>query len=145
MEGFFRPKNPQKYKGNSLNIIYRSSYELKLMLYLDEHPDILKWGSEEIIVPYKSPIDGKTRRYFVDFIVTKRNPNGKNEIWLIEVKPAKQLIMPAKKKKVSKKYLAEVHTFAINMAKFEAAKEYCTKKGWQFHIFTEKELGIKYR
>ena len=66
MKGMFKPKNPQKYRGDPTNIIYRSSFELKLMVYLDQHPEVISWGSEEIIIPYKSPIDNRYHRYFVD-------------------------------------------------------------------------------
>lgn len=142
-QGIFKPKNPEKYKGDVKNIVYRSSYELKLMFFLDNHPDIIQWGSEEIIIPYKSPIDGRLRRYYMDFIVKKKGPDKKQETILVEVKPAKLLTPPEKKKKVTKRYLTEAHTYAINMAKFKAAEEYCKKKGWKFQIFTEKELGIK--
>jgi hypothetical protein len=72
-QGYFKPKNPQKYKGDPTNIVYRSSWELKLMTYLDLHKDIVTWGSEELIIPYRSPIDNKIHRYFPDFIVTKIN------------------------------------------------------------------------
>lgn len=145
MKGIFKPKNPKKYKGDYSNIIYRSSYELKLMNYLDSHPDIISWGSETIIIPYKSPIDGKFHRYYVDFIVTKINPDGSRETIVIEVKPYKQTIEPKKPKKISKRYINEVKTWGINNAKWTAAKNYCEHKGWKFLIFTESELGIKYK
>ena len=61
-QGYFKPKNPHKYKGDPTNIIYRSSWELKLMKYLDERKDVVKWGSEEIIIPYRSPIDGRVHK-----------------------------------------------------------------------------------
>ena len=70
-KGYFKPKNPKKYKGDPTNIIYRSSWECKLMIRLDEDPNVISWGSEEIIIPYRSPIDNKIHRYFVDFIVTR--------------------------------------------------------------------------
>jgi hypothetical protein len=78
-KGFFKPKNPDKYMGNPTNIIYRSSWELKLMIRLDEDPSIISWGSEEVVIPYRSPIDNRIHRYFVDFIVNKINRNGKKE------------------------------------------------------------------
>ena len=79
-KGFFKPKNPKKHKGDCTNIIYRSSYELKMMMYLDEHPNVLLWGSEEYIIPYRSPLDNKIHRYFVDFNVTLINNEGKKEM-----------------------------------------------------------------
>lgn len=143
-QGYFKPKNPAKYRGNPSNIIYRSRWELKLMMYLDDHPDVLKWGSEEIIIPYKSPIDGRFHRYFPDFVVTKINKNGIKETAIIEVKPAAQTKPPVKQPKVTKRYLTEVMTWGVNEAKWKAATEYCADRGWTFHIFTEKELGIKW-
>ena len=143
-KGFFKPKNPQKYRGDPTNIIYRSGWELKLMLYLDEHKDVINWGSEELIIPYRSPIDGKVHRYFPDFIVTKINKQGLKETAIIEVKPKKQTVPPQKQSKVTKRYLTEVKNWGVNEAKWKAATEFCKDRGWSFHIFTEKELGIKF-
>jgi hypothetical protein len=143
-KGLFNPKNPKKYKGDSKNIVYRSRWELKLMCYLDEHKEVISWGSEEIIIPYRSPLDGKVHRYFPDFIVTKINKQGLQETSLIEVKPAKQTKPPEKKSNITKRYITEVKTWGVNEAKWKAANEFCKDKGWSFHIFTEKELGIKY-
>lgn len=143
-KGKFKPKNPQKYKGNPTEIYWRSSWELKLMLYLDEHKEVVSWGSEEIIIPYRSPIDNRIHRYFPDFIVTKINSEGKKETALIEVKPAKQTSPPKKQTKITKTYITEVKTWGVNEAKWKAALEFCKDKGWTFHIFTEKELGIKF-
>lgn len=142
-QGYFKPKNPQKYKGDPTNIIYRSSWELRLMMYLDTHKDIVYWNSEEIIIPYRSPIDNKIHRYFPDFLVVKINKLGKKETALIEVKPLSQTTPPKKQEKLTKKYLTEVKTWGVNEAKWKAANEYCKDRGWTFHIFTEKELGIK--
>jgi hypothetical protein len=143
-KGVFKPKNPKKYRGDPTNIIYRSGWELKLMLYLDDHKDIVSWGSEEVIIPYRSPIDGKVHRYFPDFIVTKINNNGLKETAIIEVKPKKQTTPPQKQKKLTKQYITEVKTWGVNEAKWKAAGEFCKDRGWSFHIFTEKELGIKF-
>lgn len=143
-QGFFKPRNPKKYKGDPTNIVYRSGWELKLMLYLDSRQEVISWGSEEIIIPYRSPIDNKIHRYFPDFIVTKINKEGRKETEIIEVKPHRQTIPPKKVKgKSQKSFLNEVYTWGINEAKWKAANEYCKDRGWTFHIFTEKELGIK--
>lgn len=143
-QGKFKPKHPEKYYGDVKNIIYRSSYELKLLLYLDKHPDIIQYSSEELIIPYKSPIDGKIHRYFTDFWIKKRNKDGKIECVVVEVKPKLQTIEPIPQKKLTKKYLNEVKTWVINQAKWNAAEEYCQTKGWKFIIMTEKDLNIKY-
>jgi hypothetical protein len=144
IQGYFKPKNPQKYKGDPTQIVYRSGWELKLMLYLDSRPDIVSWVSEEIIIPYRSPIDNKIHRYFPDFLVTKINRNGLKETILIEVKPSKQTVEPKKTKgKSNKVFMSEVFEWGKNKAKWKAAEEYCKDRGWKFEIFTEKELGIK--
>lgn len=143
-QGFFKPKNPQKYRGDPTNIIYRSRWELKLMMYLDTHDEVVSWGSEEVVIPYRSPVDGRMHRYFVDFVVTKINKDGKKETALIEVKPAIQTKPPTKPQKVTKRYINEVFTWGVNEAKWKAATEFCKDRGWSFHIFTEQELGIKF-
>lgn len=142
-KGFFRPKNPSKYKGDPSNIVYRSSWELKLMTYLDGHPDVLQWASEEIIVPYRSPLDGRIHRYFPDFWVRKRTTNGNVETVLIEVKPLKETMEPKPQTRITKRYLREVATWGVNQAKWKAAEEYCKDRNWNFIKMTEQELGIK--
>lgn len=145
-KGFFKPRNPQKYKGDPTQIIYRSSWELKLMGYLDAHPDVLQWASEELAIPYKSPVDNRIHRYFPDFIVKQRNQAGVVETLLIEVKPFVQTQPPPAhtgKKKPTKRYITEVMTWGVNNAKWKAAQEYCKDRQWKFMIMTEHELGIK--
>lgn len=142
-KGRFRAVNPQKYKGDPSNIVYRSRWELKLMGHLDAHPDVLQWSSEEVVIPYRSPIDGRIHRYFVDFYVKKKTSQGIEEV-LIEVKPKAQTAPPqARTGKPTRRYINEVHTWGINEAKWNAAKDYCMSRGWKFVIMTEHELGIK--
>jgi hypothetical protein len=140
-KGWFRPKNPAKYNGDAKNIIYRSSWELKVMKYLDEHQNVIWWASEELHIPYISPIDGKMHRYFPDFIVKLRNKKGEVTTMILEVKPEKQTKMPVQKNK-TKKFLNEIATYTINQAKWKAADLFCKEHGWHFKLITEKELGI---
>ena len=84
-KGYFKPRNPSKYSGDPTTIIYRSSWELKLMRYLDSHSDVIKWASEEFSIPYVSPIDGKVHKYFPDFLVKKRSPNKTIETIVIAI------------------------------------------------------------
>lgn len=142
--GKFRPKHPQKYRGDPTNIIYRSLWERNCMRYFDENPNILKWSSEEVIVPYKSPLDGRYHRYFPDFLIRVKNKEGKLETIMIEVKPFKETKEPKPQKRLTKKYLYEVKTWGINKSKWEAAIDFCKDRKWKFMIITEKELGIKY-
>ena len=143
-KGKFRPKFPQKYKGDPTKIIYRSLWERNCMVYFDQNPSVIKWSSEEVIVPYKSPIDGRWHRYFPDFLIRICNKEGITETILIEVKPFKETREPKKRSRVTRQYLYEVKTWGINSAKWEAAIEYCKDRKWKFMIITEKELGIKY-
>jgi hypothetical protein len=141
-KGRFKPKNPQKYKGDANNIIYRSTWEIKVMNYLDENPNVIWWGSEELPIPYYSPIDKKKHRYFPDFIAKMRKADGTVMTYIIEVKPEKQTQPPTQKRK-TKTYLQEAITYEINKAKWYAAEEFCKDHGWQFQILTEKHLGIR--
>lgn len=142
-KGFFKPKNPKKYKGNPDNIIYRSGWEAKFMAYLDNHPDVLEWSSEELAIRYLSPIDGKIHRYFPDFIVKRKDIHGKIETLMVEVKPKKQTKPPIKQKRITKRYILEVQTWGINSSKWAAAEKYCEERGWKFIKMTEDELNIK--
>jgi hypothetical protein len=141
-KGKFRPSNPKKYKGDPTNIIYRSLWELKFMNYCDKNENILIWSSEELWIPYKSPVDNRYHKYFPDFYIKYKNTSGKIMESLIEIKPAKQVKGPTPQKSRSKKYISEVVEYAKNMAKWEAAKEYCNDRKWEFKILTEHDLGI---
>jgi hypothetical protein len=144
-KGVFRARNPNKYKGDPSNIIYRSRWELMVMQKLDAHPDVLEWSSEEIIIRYRSPVDGKVHRYFPDFWVKKKDRSGAIVHDLIEVKPFKQTRPPTVMEgKPTRRYVNEVMTWGINSAKWKAAKEYCADHGWNFVIITEKELGLQF-
>lgn len=142
-KGFFKPRNPEKYRGDPTNIVYRSSWELKFMSYLDAHKDVLEWASEEFCIPYTSPFDRKIHRYFPDFLVKKKNKEGATETLVIEIKPQKETQPPVVQTKQTKSYLREVYTWGINSAKWKAAEDYCADRKWKFIIMTEHQLGIK--
>lgn len=144
-QGFFKPINPQKYRGNVKNIVYRSSYELKFMSWLDRHPSVLEWASEEFCIPYMSPLDNRLHRYFPDFIFRQKNKDGKDETIVVEIKPHVQTLEPKRTEKKSKRtFINEVKTYGVNKKKWEAAQQLCNEKGWKFMILTEKELNIKW-
>ena len=140
-KGKFKIKNSQKYKGNPSNIIYRSLMELRFMKWCDSSEKIFQWSSEEIVIPYISPIDNKRHRYFPDFLI--QTAKG----WfLIEVKPQIESRPPKKKLvenlnlKKKRRYMKSVRTWLVNEAKWNAAKKVCDVEGWSFEIFTEKQL-----
>jgi hypothetical protein len=142
-KGRFKPKHPEKYVGDPTNIIYRSLWELRVMRHFDQHSSVLKWGSEEIIIPYVSPVDNRMHRYFPDFYVKTIGTDGKINTTIIEVKPAVQTREPKKQEKRTRKYITEVLTWGVNQAKWKAAEEYCKDRKWTFKIMTEKDIGIK--
>lgn len=139
-QGFFKPKNPAKYKGDATQIVYRSGWELRLMSYFDMHEDVIWWSSEEKIIPYCSPVDNKIHRYFPDFLINIKNKEGKTETVMIEVKPKSQTKEPKRPSKVTKKYINEVFTYGVNQNKWKAAEEFCADRGWRFMIMTEEEI-----
>ena len=114
------------------------------MSYLDAHPDVVQWASEELVIPYRSPLDDKIHRYFPDFWVKKRTHDGLMEVVVIEVKPYKQTQEPTPAKRQTKQYLREVATWAVNQAKWKAAESYCKDRSWKFIKLTEQDLGIKF-
>ena len=142
-KGKFTPQNYSKYEGDPTNIIFRSGWERKAMKYLDENVNVLLWSSEEIAIPYRSPVDNRVHRYFPDFKITVRSTSGEIKTYLVEVKPLKQIQEPEKKKRITKAYITEVATWGVNSAKWEAARSFCKNKGWEFMLVTEKDLGIR--
>ena len=113
------------------------------MQSLDDNLNVVRWASEEIVVPYISPIDNRPHRYFVDFYVEAKAPDGSVKKMLLEVKPAAQTQPPKAPKRRTKRYISEVMTYGVNEAKWKAAKEFCDEKGWEFRIITEAELFKK--
>ena len=144
-KGRYTPKNPKKYKGDYHNIVYRSLWERKFMVYCDNSDNILEWGSEEIIIPYLSPWDGKLHRYFPDFYIKVRQASGDIKKFIIEVKPKKQTRPPEPVQRKTKRWLNEVKTYSINEAKWKSASEWCSNNDMEFKILTEEELGIRYK
>ena len=140
-KGKYKIKNPDKYLGNPTNIIYRSLMEKRFMEWCDSNDKCYKWSSEEVVIPYISPIDNKQHRYFPDFLI--QTPKG----WfLIEVKPLtqsrppKKLVVENLELKKKRRYIRSVQTWLVNEAKWKAATKVCEKKGWSFQILTEKQL-----
>ena len=139
-KGKYQPSYPKKYKGDPTNIIYRSLWERRFMIYCDTNEKILEWGSEEIIVPYRSPVDNRYHRYFPDFYIKVKDKNGKIKKMIIEIKPYKQCIEPKVQKRKTKGYIYEFVEYAKNQAKWEAAREWCLDRGYEFKVLTENEL-----
>ena len=142
-KGKYKPSFPDKYRGDITSIIYRSLWERKFMVYCDTNDNVLEWSSEEKIVRYYDPISKKVRRYFPDFLIKVKESNGSIKKYMIEIKPSKQTVPPQKPQRQTKKYISEVYEYAKNQAKWEAAREWCADRGYEFKVITEFELGIK--
>jgi len=143
-KGKYKVKNPAKYRGDMNNVIYRSSWELKLMNWCDTNESVLEWGSEVAVIPYISPVDNKVHRYFVDFYMKIRDKHGVEQKYLVEVKPKKFTQEPVKPRRVTKQFIDEVFTYGVNQAKWKAAREFCEDRRWKFVVLTEDELKIGY-
>jgi len=127
-QGKFYPKNPQKYKGDVKGIVYRSGWELKFMKWCDLNEMTLEWSSEEFVIPYYYPLDGRMHRYFPDFWVKQKCNDGTIKEYLIEIKPQSEIAEPKKQARVTPAYIKRVNTFVKNTAKWKAAEMFCEQK-----------------
>jgi hypothetical protein len=160
MQGYFKPTNPEKYIGDSMQIIFRSSWELRFMNWVDLHPNISKWAGEEIKIPYINPcaklVNGQYQpaqhNYYVDFFITVKKEESVQS-WLIEIKPRMQVPTSEQMLRLSKmitegnktdkkinRYNRELKTLLVNRAKFLAAKKFAEERGCKFAICDEKFL-----
>lgn len=140
-KGRFIPKNPKKYAGDANNIIWRSTWEFRVMKWLDESDNVLLWSSEELVIRYYNPIDNKIHRYFPDFVVKVKKRDDLVMTYVLEVKPEYQTKQPVRRRK-TQKFINESVTYIINQSKWKAATEFCKDRGWEFKVLTEHDLGI---
>lgn len=141
-KGRFKIANPKKYRGDTGDVIYRSSWELRFMKWCDNNPSVIEWGSETVVIPYKSPVDNKIHRYFVDFYIKIKNKQGSIDKYLIEIKPEKFTKPPPIPERKTKKFIEEVFQYGTNQAKWRAANEFCMDRNMKFLILTENDLGL---
>lgn len=140
-QGQYRPLNPGKYIGNPCNIIYRSGWEKIFLQWCDITPSVLAYGSEELVIPYISPLDGKQHRYFIDFFIVVKQSDGAVKKFAVEIKPLAQTKPPKiGKKTINESLKRAIDTYTVNQAKWEAARAHCRRTGTEFIVLTEKEL-----
>jgi len=141
--GEYIVEHKEKYLG-SKNPKFRSSWEKRFCFWCDNNDNITKWGYEILDITYFSPIDNKVHRYFPDFYFEAIAPNGKIKKYLVEVKPKKSTEPPKKPKNKNRKavqrFMEDTENFIINQSKWKSAKKFCTKRGLEFKIITEKDL-----
>lgn len=136
MKGRFIPKNPAKYLGNATNIIFRSSWEVRLFQWLDRTPAVLQWASEEFSIPYLSPIDNAVHQYYPDALVIYKDKYGNLKKEIVEIKPYKETVMTPKATDRDKLALI------INQAKWKAAARFAGLQGMNFRVITERGLFL---
>lgn len=144
-KGKYKPRHPEKYKGDPTNVVFRSLLERSFMIYLDNNKSILEWQSEEFFIEYMSPLDKAKHRYFPDFFIKALDSKGNIKTILIEIKPESQTVEPEVKQKKTKNYLLEVTAWITNCAKWNAAKNWCKKNNAEFRILTEKDIKPRHK
>jgi hypothetical protein len=138
----YKPIYPEKYEGDPTSIIMRSSWETRFALWCDRNPAIVKWSSEETIIPYRCHTDNRIHRYFVDFRIKVKQTDGSIKTYIVEIKPHAQTKPPEYPGRKTKRFITESLTFVKNQSKWKAAEEWCKDRGYEFKIITERELGI---
>lgn len=141
------PINKEKFVGKEGRAVCRSSWERLICQWADHNSSVLQWSSELFSIPYmdktKRDYKGmpKKRQYFPDFVMKIKNAQGEIDVWIVEVKPYKETILPKfSKGKSQTTILRENQTWAVNQAKWMAAEAYCNQRGWKFKILTEKQI-----
>jgi hypothetical protein len=133
MQGSFDVANPQKFIGGKAPY-YRSSWELAFMRMCDSHPNITKWASENVKIPYQNPVTGRYANYVPDFMIQYTDKDGSQHVELIEIKPANQTTLENARSQGQK--IATV----VNAAKWTAAQEWCKRKGIRFKVINEDQI-----
>ena len=132
--GKYTIANPEKYVGKKVPV-YRSSWEFHFMKFCDTHPNVQKWASEAISIPYRCPITGKQTIYVPDFFIQYVDKTGKMFVELIEVKPRNQTLL----EKVGKNRNNQIE-YARNVAKWRAAQAWCKSQGIKFRVVNEQDI-----
>ena len=101
------------------SMVYRSSWELEFMQYLDSDDTVALYSYESVIVPYRRSLRSiRISKYIVDFRVEYTS----GVTVLYEIKSSSFV------------------NRRVNVAKFGACRTYCEQHGWQFSVLTEVEL-----
>lgn len=143
MKGRFTPKRPEKYIGKVDQIFFRSSWELRFMVWADNSNTVLKWGSEEIAIPYIHPLkrdlqgNQKIARYFPDFLMRTIDAKGQVKTVIVEIKPLKESVLTEKSSDRDKE------AWVVNQAKWAAARAFAARNNAEFAVVTEEQLFWK--
>ena len=135
-QGNYSVQNPEKFVGQKQPFA-SSSWEMAFMRFCDSHPNITKWASENVKIPYRHPFTGKITNYVPDFMVQYTDKTGKTRVDLIEIKPKAQTLQEKARDKYDKMSLQ------VNAVKWEAAQAWCKAKGLHFKVITEDQIFRK--
>jgi hypothetical protein len=136
-KGFYKIRNESKYIGDPKNVVYRSGWEQAVMRWCDDNPNVVQWGSEEVVIPYICETDKKLHRYFIDFMIKYKD----GRTVLVEVKPHKETVKPKNVQgKARRQVINETLTYIKNISKWTATEKYVADKGWHFEIWDEHKL-----
>lgn len=136
-QGFYTPKNPDKYIGKHLPK-YRSGWEFTFMQFCDNNKHVMKWASEALVIPYMNPLTGKKTNYIPDFFVVYQNKFGQQIAEVVEIKPKKQSLIESRVASAKDRAIV-----AVNHAKWASAMAYCKQNGFTFRVITEDDLFYK--
>jgi hypothetical protein len=158
-QGNYVPKNKDKVLklNNNGGVYFRSSWEKKIMTWLDLNEKIIKWGAECMKIPYQMTHfdNGDTRVkehcYYPDFYYEMRLESGALKQVVVEVKPMKEynmvlalnegrLSVPEDKGKKLKNFEYDLKMAYKNKQKWETMINWCKLKGYEFIIITEDHL-----
>jgi hypothetical protein len=133
-QGVYKPKNPEKYMGNTMPYC-RSSWETTFCMFCDNNPSVQQWASESVKIPYRDPLTGRQTVYVPDFLIVYVDKNLKKHVELIEIKPANQML----KERVGKNPYNQAQ-FIKNQAKWEAAASWAQQRGIRFRVINEHDI-----
>lgn len=149
MSGHFKQGRyviPERYKhkyiGDANNIFYRSKWEKTFMDYLCQSPNIKRWNSEDVVIPYINDLDRRRHEYYLDFYVEVEKKDGTIDKYWIECKPYSQTI-PPREGQNPKTYAYQMKAYITNMSKWKYAKEAAERNGAKFRVLTERS-GIAF-
>ena len=131
--GFYQVSNPDKYVGKK-SPHFRSSWEHSFMQFCDTNPAIQKWASEAISIPYRDPLTNRNTIYVPDFFIQYRTRGNTTRAEIIEIKPKKQSIIESKMNSRDRAVVV------INLAKWQAANQWCKRAGLAFRVLTEDQI-----
>lgn len=132
-QGYFA--GATKYVGPE-PVIYRSLLEYRFMVQCELNPNILKWSSENIQIPYymnEKNAQGKfvpvKHIYNIDFTLWMKN----GAVYVVEIKPSS--LTPLNEAQIKRNPI-----MYKNACKWKAAILWCKQRGYIFKVITEKDL-----